>query len=196
MAEGTATTYTLRSPWHSLWGETSMNHHSRAKRCWWALGILTLPILLAHGTRVCADEVFEWNETAFAVTMAGGQVSAMVSRIPLNVPAGRHCGFRPRSWSAWARTSESCSLSSASVSNPARSDSAKRPSVLRSMSCCNRSFALGGKRKSLTNSIHSTGAETVAPTVDSPCKSVNLYSTTSRLVTILISMIAQANQGQ
>jgi hypothetical protein len=28
-----------------------------------------------------------------------------------DIPTGRHCGFRPSKWSAWARTRESCSLS-------------------------------------------------------------------------------------
>src|SRR6266511_2029088 len=93
--------------------------------------------------------------------------------MPLNVPPGRHCGIRPSNCSAWARTSESCSLSSTSVSNSVRLDSVKSPSVLQSMSCCNRSFALGGKRRLLTNSIHSTGAETVAPMAESPCKEVD-----------------------
>lgn len=57
-----------------------MHHRSRTKRCWWVLGIVTLAVLVAHGTRVGADEVFEWNETAFAVTVAGGQNPILVSR--------------------------------------------------------------------------------------------------------------------
>jgi hypothetical protein len=90
--------------------------------------------------------------------------------MPLDIPPGRHCGLHPSTCSAWARTNASCSLSSTSVSNSGRSESDKSPSVLRSMRYCNRSFALGGKRRSLTASTHSNGPETVASITYSPCK--------------------------
>jgi hypothetical protein len=90
--------------------------------------------------------------------------------LPRPVSPRHHEGVHPSKYSAWARTRESCSLSSTSASNSVRSASVKSPSVLRSMSCCNRSFARDGNRSSPTDSTHSTGAATVAPISNTPCK--------------------------
>src|SRR5262249_62228160 len=78
-----------------------------------------------------------------------------------------HAGHREL---AWRGARESCSLSSTSASNSARLASVKLPSILQSMSCCKRSFARGGKRRSLTDSTHSTGVATVAPVSNAPYK--------------------------
>src|SRR5437773_7535552 len=104
------------------------------------------------------------HTTIFATTRSPG------FDLPRQVSPRHHEGVRPSKYSAWARTRESCSLSSTSASNSARSASVKSPSVLRSMSCCKRSFARDGKRRSLTDSTHSTGATTVAPILHTPCK--------------------------
>jgi hypothetical protein len=105
--------------------------------------------------------------------------------MPLDTPPGHHGGLRPSTCSAWARTNASCSLSSTSVSNSARSESDKSPSVLRSIRCCNRSFALGGKRRSLTASTHSNGAETVASMTHSPCKKADPTLAPGRVMSII-----------
>jgi hypothetical protein len=105
--------------------------------------------------------------------------------MPLDVPPGHHCGLRPSTCSAWARTNASCSQSSTSISNSARSESDKSPSVLRSMRCCKRSFALGGKRRSLTASTHSNGAETVASMTHSPCKKADLTLAPGHVMSII-----------
>src|SRR5712691_3980056 len=85
-----------------------------------------------------------------------------------DVSSRHHCGARPSNWRAVARTSASVSLSSTSASNSARSASVKSPSVLRSMSCCKRVSARGGKRRALTDSTHANGAATVVPIADAP----------------------------
>lgn len=104
----------------------------------------------------------------------------------LQVAAGCHRGWRPSNCSALARTSESVSLSSTSVSNSMHSASVSSPSVFRSMSCCNRAFALGGKRRALTVSTHSTGAATVIPIANPPGKAAYASRTHRRFTTIIL----------
>ncbi len=63
------------------------------------------------------------HTTIFATTRSPG------FDLPRQVPPRHHEGVRPSKYSAWARTRESCSLSSTSASNSARSASVKSPSV-------------------------------------------------------------------
>lgn len=73
----------------------------------------------------------------------------------------RHYGCLPRICNASPRTSANCSLNSTSASSSSRSDSCKRPSLLRSISSWRRWSAFDGKCRFPTASTQSIGAATV-----------------------------------
>lgn len=81
---------------------------------------------------------------------------------PGSLSSDAHAGGLPRTWNAWARSSEIFSLSAASAESSSFSAGCRSSSVLRSIRLCNCRSVSGGSRKSPMDSIQDLGASMVA----------------------------------